>query len=886
MPITGDYDLKLVILSIIVAIISSGLFINLSSRGVYSEKNKTRWFFIGAVVIGLGIWSTHFIGMLAYQINEAVYYNFFLMIVSFILAVISSFLALEVVSRPKDKLCKLLLGGFLIGIAMIFIHFIGMAAMDSYYAIQYNVAHILLSILVSVVFSFLSLWFLVYFQNSYIKNTLIKKVLSSIIMGSGISSMHYIAMGGVSFYCTPKETNHPFMGSLVSGFFPVIVSSDLLAYGIGFTTLIILFITIFIAYYDRYESLKLKKLIEQHYRSLVDYNPYLALTVNLDGVVTHVNPKGAELLGCSADEIISTSFFSYFRKEDYERVVEAKFQAAKKGHGCSFECDLVNKDGNIIRLHFTFVPIVSDHQSYGVFVVGQDMSELIQYKKRIEKAQRDLWNTVRQQQGMIFKFLKKGDTFIHTLCDGELLYKIGYTPKDVIGKSLRDFFPKDITDEIVDYYEKAWSGEIINFEAHVNGIVYLASLRPVKRNGKVMEVIGSAIDITDRKNMEQAIILAKEEAEKANKAKSEIISKMSHELRTPLNGILGFAQLLEIDNSLTEQQKEFVEKILSGGRHLLNLVNEILDLSRIETGKLKLSFDYVKLEPIIDESIKLIQPLAEEKKIRIIKKLDKNGDDYIYTDPVRFRQIMLNLLSNAVKYNRENGVVMISSKHDHGNIYIHVQDSGIGIAKEEWEKIFNPFYRIKGTYVDGTGIGLSLVKQLVQLMGGEVGMHSALGEGSDFWFSLPVAVDVYTNDIYQKESKKNQEIKLQGIARKILYIEDNVSNLQLMKKILEPYPNITLLLATNGQEGIEFALNEKIDLILLDINLPDMSGYEVFEVLQQNEITKAIPVIAISAYAMKDEIQKALKIGFIDYLTKPIDMKQLLMKIGKVLKES
>jgi PAS domain S-box-containing protein len=880
MPFAGSYDIKLVILSIIVAIISSGLFINLSSRGVYSEKNKLRWLFIGAVVIGLGIWSMHFIGMLAYHINVPVSYNVFLIVLSFILSVFSAFLALIMFSRSKVELRILLLGSLLMGTAMIFVHYIGMAAIHSHYLIHYNGLNILLSVIVSIIFSFLSLVFFVYFHNPDIKNTLIKKVLSSVMMGSGISGMHYIAMAGVSFYCTPKEMNET---SFVFGFFPVIVSSELLAYSIGFTTLLILLITIFIAYYDRYESLKLKKLIEQHYRSLVDYNPYLALTVNLDGAVTHINSKGLELLGCSADEMISISFFSYFRKEDYDRIVAAKFQEAKKGQACDFECDLVNKDGNTIPMHFTFIPIVSDHQSHGVFVVGQDISELIQYKKRIEKAQRDLWDTIRQQQGMIFKFVKKGDTFIHTLCDGELLYKIGYTPKDVIGKTLYDFLPKDLADEQMEYYKKAWSGERIYYELCINGIVYLSSLRPVKRDGKVIEVIGSAIDITERKKMERAIMLAKEEAEKANQAKSELISKMSHELRTPLNAILGFAQLLEIDDSLTEQQKEFVEKILSGGRHLLNLLNEILDLSRIESGHLKISFAYVKLEPIIDESIKLIQPLADKKDIRIMKKLDHYEKEYVYIDPVRLKQIMLNLLSNAVKYNQEHGVVMISTKYENGNIYIHVQDSGIGIAEEEKEKIFEPFYRIKGTRVDGTGIGLSLVKQLVQLMGGDVGVDSTLGKGSDFWFRLPVALDLDTNDAHKKECDTNQERKLQSIERRILYIEDNVSNLQLMKTILEPYPNITLLSATNGHKGIQVAINENVDLILLDMNLPDMSGYEVFDVLQKNKKTKSLPVIALSAYAMKDEIQKALKRGFTDYLTKPIDIKQLLGKIEKIL---
>ncbi|RAK18495.1 CheY-like chemotaxis protein [Anoxybacillus vitaminiphilus] len=216
-------------------------------------------------------------------------------------------------------------------------------------------------------------------------------------------------------------------------------------------------------------------------------------------------------------------------------------------------------------------------------------------------------------------------------------------------------------------------------------------------------------------------------------------------------------------------------------------------------------------------------------------------------------------------------------------VQIHVEDSGIGIAKEEWEKIFEPFYRIKGTHADGTGIGLSLVKQLVHLMGGEVGMDSTLGEGSDFWFSIPISKNIYHDERYDREIDKQYRKRLQSMQKKILYIEDNEANLQLVKEIFEPYPNITLRLAMNGQEGIKAALNEKVDLILLDINLPDMSGYEVFEILQGNEITKSIPVIALSAYAMKDELQKALKKGFAQYLTKPIHIEQFLETIEKLL---
>jgi PAS domain S-box-containing protein len=702
----------------------------------------------------------------------------------------------------------------------------------------------------------------------------------AMIKGVSVFVMHDISMKGISFCCALKQ-----IGSSVTGdatFPPIAASSNFLACSIGFIVLFILFITVFIAYFEQYKSLKSKRLMEQHYRCLVDYHPFLVLTVNLDGIVTHVNPKGIEFLDCDAGDITATSIFSYFRNEDLQ-IVTSKFEAAKNGKACSCECFLVNKHEKKIPMHMTFIPIVSEQKVYGVFVVGQDITEIMQYKRRVQKAQRDLLDTVRQQQGMIFKFVKKGDTFIHTLCDGELLYKLGFTSRDIIGKSLYDFLPKEQAEQKTEYYQKAWNGETIYYEMDMDGIFYLASLCPIQRNGKVIEVIGSAIDITDRKKMERAILLAKEEAEKANIAKSELISKMSHELRTPLNGILGFAQLLEIDDSLTKQQKEFVEKILSGGRHLLNLVNEILDLSRIESGNLKISPDYVQLERVIDESIKLIQPLADEKNIRIIKSLEQDENELVYVDPVRLKQIMINLLSNAVKYNRQNGVVIISSRREKGNIYIHVQDSGIGIAKEEWEKIFEPFYRIKGTHADGTGIGLSLVKQLVRLMGGEVGMNSTLGEGSDFWFSIPVVKNVYHDERCDRESGKHHRKRFQSMTKKILYIEDNETNLQLVKKIFEPYPNITLRFAVNGQEGIEVALNEKVDLILLDIHLPDMSGYEVFEILQENEITKSIPVIALSAYAMKDEIQKVLKKGFAEYLTKPINIEQFLETIEKLL---
>jgi len=278
---------------------------------------------------------------------------------------------------------------------------------------------------------------------------------------------------------------------------------------------------------------------------------------------------------------------------------------------------------------------------------------------------------------------------------------------------------------------------------------------PFYMDGKLKGHLWTFEDITEQKKMENSIIQAKEEAVKANMAKSEFLSKMSHELRTPLNGILGFSHLLELDKSLTEQQQAFVEEILKGGRHLLNLINEILDLSRIETGKIKISNDEVQIDSVICECIALMKPAANKKRIKIIKSIDQCVDQMIHIDSLRLKQVILNLLDNAIKYNVEGGQIHITCKCQNGFLVIHIIDTGIGICEEELKKIYEPFYRIQHVQVEGTGLGLSLVKQLIELMNGEFGVVSKIGEGSDFWIKLPM-LNRETNQAVKKDLEHRQ----------------------------------------------------------------------------------------------------------------------------------
>lgn len=389
-------------------------------------------------------------------------------------------------------------------------------------------------------------------------------------------------------------------------------------------------------------------------------------------------------------------------------------------------------------------------------------------------------------------------------------------------------------------------------------------------------------DITERKAMETGILRAKEDAVKANMAKSAFLANMSHELRTPLNAILGFSQLLELQETLNEKEGTFVREILKGGRHLLNLINEVLDLSRIESGLLKLSVENIKIASVIDECINFVRPTADLRGITITKKRHECENDFVYADQMRLRQILLNLLDNGIKYNRENGEIIISCESKDDLLTIHVRDTGIGIPLEAQKEIFEPFYRLENPFIEGTGIGLSLVKQLTILMGGKLGVESQIGVGSDFWISLP---RVRANKADHLVSVEENEMTLPEHKEvTILYIEDQLSNQLLVAEILKNVQGMKLLTARTGSEGLWAAANQKMDLILLDLHLPDMNGEEVFEKLKSNPQCTDIPVIALSANAMKEDIDRTLAMGFTEYITKPFDVPAFIKVILKHLR--
>ena len=471
----------------------------------------------------------------------------------------------------------------------------------------------------------------------------------------------------------------------------------------------------------------------------------------------------------------------------------------------------------------------------------------------------------------------------------------GFQAEEIVGEHFARFYPREDVENgkpQTDLDLAAASGrhEDEGWRVRKDGSMFWANVVFTAIRDQAGNLRGFAKltrDLTERNKVEAALTNAKATAEKANLAKSDFLSSMSHELRSPLNAILGFAQLMESDSPPpTDSQKESISQILHAGWYLLELINEILDLAIIESGKLSMSLEPVSLVEVMLECQSMIEPLAQRRGISMtFPKFDQPFS--VLADRTRVKQVLINLLTNAIKYNQTGGSVVVDCcvPANPGFVRVTVTDTGAGLPPEKLAQLFEPFNRLGqgGNAEEGTGIGLVVSKRLVELMEGVIGVQSTVGTGSIFWVELvstaPLSLPVRAETTSAVPMLAPNGLRL----RTLLYVEDNPANLKLVERLVGRRQDLRLLSAVDGNRGVELARSCRPDVILMDINLPGISGTEALRILGEDLATAHIPVVALSANAMPRDIEKGLKAGFFRYLTKPIKVGEFMDAINVAL---
>jgi PAS domain S-box-containing protein len=629
---------------------------------------------------------------------------------------------------------------------------------------------------------------------------------------------------------------------------------------------------------------------------------FSSIATDEKGVIQLFNVGAERMLGYSAADVvdqitpadISDPQEVIARAEALSRELETPitpgFEAlafkASRGIEDIYELTYIRKDGTRFPAMVSVTALRDDQQAIiGYLLIGTDNSARRHAEEKLRWTEESFRLMVESVSDYAIVMLDP-EGGVGSWNTGAQRIK-GFQSEEIVGRHFSIFYPaEDVANgkPAADLELASASGryEDEGWRVRKDGSLFWANIVFTAIRDQAGNLRGFAKltrDLTERNKIEAALTDAKAVAEKANLAKSDFLSSMSHELRSPLNAILGFAQLMESDTpSPTPAQGESIVQILNAGWYLLELINEVLDLAAVESGKLSMSLEPVLLNDLLLECHSMVEPLAQRQGVSMsFPRID--GEYCVNGDRTRIKQVLINLLSNAIKYNIDGGSVSVvcRANSETGRVRITVRDTGAGLPPEKLAQLFQPFNRL-GQEVggeEGTGIGLVVSKRLVELMDGEISVESTVGSGSAFSVELPSTAPLKFPLPAPPDQLETTAIAGEGL-RTLLYVEDNPANMQLVEKLIGRRNDVRLLKAVDGYRGVEMARANLPDVILMDINLPGISGFEALNILRGDKITAHIPIMALSANAMTRDIQKGLKAGFFCYLTKPIRVKEFM----------
>ena len=640
---------------------------------------------------------------------------------------------------------------------------------------------------------------------------------------------------------------------------------------------------------------------------------FSSIATDANGVIQIFNVGAERMLGYTAAEVMNQITPAEI-SDPQEVIARAKalsvelgtpitpgFEAlvfkASRGIEDIYELTYIRKDGSRFPAVVS-VTALRDAQDaiIGYLLIGTDNTA----RKQVEEERKKLDQRLRDQQFYTRSLIESNIDALMTTDPSGIITDVnkqmealtGCTRDELIGAPFKNYFTDPERAEAAIKLVLS-EKKVTNYELTARArdgrhtVVSYNATTFYDRDRTLQGVFAAARDVTERNRLDQVLQeknveleSAKFVAEQANLAKSDFLSSMSHELRSPLNAILGFAQLMESDSqSPTPSQKESIAQILDAGWHLLNLINEILDLAVIEAGTVSLSGESVSLDEVMLECRAMMEPQAQQRGISMTFP-EFDNPCFVSSDRTRLKQILINLLSNAIKYNKVRGTVVVDyTVSDPDRIRINIKDTGAGLPPEKLAQLFQPFNRLgqEAGGEEGTGIGLVVTKRLVELMGGAIGVESTVGSGSVFWIELiSAAAPQLAVEEGEAAAYAPPQVPHGARLRTLLCVEDNPANLKLVEELIARRPDLRLLTAVNGTLGIELARASQPEMILMDVNLPDISGIEAMKILREDPVTAHIPIVALSANAMPRDIRKGLEAGFFRYLTKPIKVNEFM----------
>jgi len=878
----GSYNPWLVCLSVLIAIGSSyiGLQISAMARRAPKGLHAQIALLTGSLAMGGGIWSMHFIGMLAFHVGDHVHYDPLVTLGSMVPSVFASWVALQLLSSETISRRRLLLGGLLVGAGIGTMHYSGMAAMHMSATLKYDPWWFGFSILVAVLLAILALWIRFGLREQHWLSPLQKNLLASTVMGFAIAGMHYTGMKAARFigatnYSLDTSENQIFLASIITA-----TTIALSIFAIAGNLLL--------RYRQLYSQLqgsesRLRER-EQQYSSLISNMPGITFRCELAPPwrTLFISDAVERLTGWSAQDYMSGQIHlgDIIHPGDMARIEKHLHDALLHKRSLHCEYRITDRNGNEHWVSETSCGVY-DESGNPAWIDGViiDITDSIRRAKEFEGVVQAIGRALAVVEfDMAGKIIAVNDNFLRLT---------GYEKKDLVGHHHRMLCAAEEAES--DEYKAFWqhlnngnfqSGEFCRIGRDGNLVWIQATYSPILDvNGKPWKVFKVAIDLTDRKIMEQDLLIAKERAEQAAVAKGMFLANMSHEIRTPMNAIIGFTELL-MDSPLNSMQQKHMQTVRQSARSLLGLLNDILDTAKLERGALELDMRAFSLKHLCAQILSELQLQADKKGLALTLEYAADARDQVTGDELRVRQILINMLGNALKFTAQGEVKLKVAGSDQG-VQLQVIDTGIGIAADRLEHIFTPFTQADASMArrfGGTGLGTTIARQLTELMGGTISVTSREGQGSCFTIFLPLVAASASEQPEQKLATLLPPLN-------ILIADDVPQNLDLLELMLKRDGH-QVCTANNGLDAWAKFQEGLFDIILMDIQMPEVDGLQASKIIREWEQLQQrtpTPIIALTASVLPQDRKDAYQAGMNGFASKPVDKSALYTEIARCL---